>query len=509
MLLLGLSLIGQSAISRADIVTDWNATYRSAAQHDGADAINYANPGWSTRAIAITNGAIYDIFQSFNPTFKPFLVNTQAPSGASIDAAINQAAYETLIMSYPNQHSVIAADYRKRMDQIPNSAAKTLGIQFGHSVASAYLVNREDDHASDSTPYTPGTLPGQWRPDPFHPTQKAWGPGWGTVTPFAIGSTSSFIDALTPPPALNSPEYTAAFNQVKSYGALNSTTRTVDETDIGLFWGYDRATMGPPPILFDRNLADIGAQVGNTPAQNARMFAMASVAMADAATAAWDAKFKFNYWRPVTAIHEAGNDGSGFDDGNPNTVGDVNWRPIGAPGGDPNSTSDDFTPPFPSWTSGHATMGSALYKSLELFFGTNSFTTAAANNGVIDADGKFTLNSAEFNASGIANMTRQFNTFIQTGNPADLNVGTENSPEGENNMSRLYLGVHWIFDQRDGMELGRDIADYIFAHNFQSLAPAENIPEPSALVLTLLTCVTVVPTIRRRRQRKCCDIRHG
>ena len=172
---------------------------------------------------------------------------------------------------------------------------------------------------------------------------KSLGPGLGNRDrPSRSAPRRPFINALTPPPALNSPEYTTAFNQVKSYGALNSTTRTADETEMGLFWGYDRATMGPPPVLFDRNLEDIGKQVGNTPAQNARMFAMASVAMADAAIAAWDAKFTKNYWRPVTAIHEAGNDGSGFNDGNPNTVGDVNWRPLGAPGADPNSTSRRF-----------------------------------------------------------------------------------------------------------------------------------------------------------------------
>jgi hypothetical protein len=497
-LLLGIVLVGCTTTVHADIVTDWNATYRRAAQSDGLRAINDANPGWSTRAAAMTNGAIYDIFQSFNRTNSPFLVDTSAPSGASMEAAINHAAYELLVCSYPNEHSVITRDYRSRMDQIPDSAAKTLGAQFGHSVASAYIVARANDHAEDSTPYTPGTLPGQWRPDPYHPTQKAWGPGWGTVSSFAIGSSAPFINALTPPPALNSPEYTAAFNQVKSYGALNSSTRTAEETEIGLFWAYDRPNMGPPPILFVRNLEEIGEQVGNSPAQNARMFAMASVAMADAAVAAWDAKFAKNYWRPVTAIHEAGNDGSGFDDGNPNTVGDVNWRPLGAPGTDANGTSDDFTPPFPSWVSGHATMGSAVFKALELFFGTNSFSTAAGNNGLVPASSEYTLNSAEAAANGIGGMTRQFSSFIQSGQLSDLNVGTEDSPEGENSMSRVYLGVHWIFDQRDGSQLGRDIADYIFAHNFQSTAPAQNIPEPAAVVLVLLAAFPTAAAFRRR-----------
>jgi hypothetical protein len=319
------------------------------------------------------------------------------------------------------------------------------------------------------------------------------------VTPFSIPSTAQFINALTPPPALNTAEYTAAFNEVKSYGAVNSAVRTPEQTNMALVWAYDRSAMGPPPVMFDRNLEDIGTQVGNSPAQNARMFAMASVAMADAATASWDAKFTKNYWRPVTAIHEAGNDGSGFDDGNPNTVGDVNWRPLGAPGPDPNSVDDDVTPAFPSWTSGHATMGSAMYQALELYFGTNSFSEAAAKNGVVVPNGAFTLHSDEFNAAGAAGMSRQFSTFIQTGNPQDLDIGMENSPEGENFMSRLFLGVHWIFDQRDGMELGRSIADYVFAHNFQSLAPAENVPEPATALLMLFAASTLATRRKRRR----------
>ena len=307
-------------------------------------------------------------------------------------------------------------------------------------------------------------------------------------TPFAIGSTAPFVAALPPPPALNSQAYTDAFNQVKAYGAVNSAVRTAQQTEEGLFWAYDRASMGPPPVMFDRNLSDIGTQVGNSPAQNARMFAMASVALADAATAAWDAKFQYNYWRPVTAIQEAGNDGTSFDDGNPSTIGDVSWRPLGAPGSDPNSTADDFTPPFPSWTSGHASMGSALFQSLELFFGTNSFAVAAAKNGINPGSGTFTLSSDEYDPSGVVGMTRTYSTFMQTG---VMNVGTENSPEGENTMSRLYLGVHWIFDQVDGMQLGRNIGSYVFANDFAA------VPEPGSIALAAIA-LGVLAQLRRR-----------
>jgi hypothetical protein len=477
-----------SPILRADIVTDWNATLRQIAQDDGNNVVNNANPGWITRAAAMENGAIYDVFQAFNRTNSPFLVNTTAPAGASLNAAINQAAYEVLSNTYSGEAALLTPAYNARMASIANGMSKTDGMTLGHTIAQAYITSRANDHATDSTPYTPGTLPGEWQPDPFHPTQKAWGPGWGTVTPFAIGSTASMISALTPPPALNSQAYTDAFNQVKAIGAVNSAVRTPEQTEIGLFWGYDRATMGPPPVMFDQNLSDIAAQVGNTPAQNARMFAMASVAMADAATASWDAKFTYNYWRPVTAIQKGGNDGSANDDTNPNTVGDVNWRPLGAPGNDPNSTDDDFTPPFPSWTSGHATMGSALYQSLVAFFGTNSFAVAAANNGVNPGNGTFTLSSDEFAANGIAGMTRTYSTFMQTGVMAP---GTENSPEGENTMSRLYLGVHWIFDQLDGMQLGRNIGSYVSANDFAA------VPEPAAASLAVAALAAL--SARRRR----------
>jgi hypothetical protein len=256
---------------------------------------------------------------------------------------------------------------------------------------------------------------------------------------------------------------------VKQYGALNSTVRTREQTEIGLFWAYDRPAMGPPSVLFVNNLEQIAAQAGNTPAQNARLFAMASVAAADAATAAWDAKFKYNLWRPVAAIQDGG------ADGNPNTVADPTWRPLGAPGNDPNSIADDFTPPFPAWTSGHATMGGAWFKSIELFYGTNSFDQI---DGILGNDPVYTLTSQEAGSGG----SRDFTTFTQTG---ILGAGLENSPEGENGMSRVYLGVHWIFDQTDGMAMGNNIATYVAANHFQA------VPEPGTLVLAAVALLVV------------------
>jgi hypothetical protein len=461
--------------AKADIVLDWNATIRNVVQHEGTQPVHQANPGWSTRAIAMVNTAIYDAFQAVNRTHKPWLVNTHALPNTSLEAAVHQAAYEILNECYATESVILQADYNARMALIPNGVDKTNGIALGSLIAAACMQDRDGDGSADMVPYSPQAGPGKWRPDPWNPGQTAWGPGWRAVNTFGIPDTASFVAALPPIPDMTSQAYTDAYNEVKDYGALNSAVRTQEQTEIGLFWAYDRPSMGPPPVLFIRHLEEIVAQAGNTPEQNARLFAMASVSMADAAISAWDAKFEYNFWRPVAAIQE------GDTDGNANTVADPTWRPLGAPGDDPNSFTDDFTPPFPAWTSGHATMGGALFKSLELFYGTNSFD---AIDGILGNDPDFALTSEEPGSGG----PRTFTTFTQT---APLGIGAEDSPEGENGTSRIYLGLHWIFDQRDGITLGNNIAQYIAGKYFQA------IPEPSGAALFVLAIVGCA-TIRRR-----------
>lgn len=455
----------------ADIVLDWNATMRTVMQQNGVGPTPKADPGWSTRAIAMMNTAIYDVFQSKERTHRPWLVDAHAGDDTSLEAAVNQAAYEILAHCYSSESAILDSAYNARMAAIPDGIQKSNGIALGSMIANACVVQRTGDGAAVSIPYTPPTGVGMWQPDPYHPTQVAWGPGWGTVSTFGIPSTNMFVPALSGPPPLESQDYADGYNQVKEYGALDSTMRSAEQTQIGLFWAYDRASMGPPPVLFLRHLEEIAAQAGNSSADNARLFAITSVAMADAAISAWDAKFQYNFWRPVTAIKQ------GDVDGNDATDGDVDWRPLGAPGNDPDSISDDFTPPFPAWTSGHATMGSAMYKSLELFYGTNSFSD-------LSGVAAYILTSEEPGGGG----SRQFTTFTQAG---DLAPGLEDSPEGENGMSRVYLGVHWIFDQRDGMTLGRNIAEYVSGNFFQA------VPEPASATL-VFAAVLLLPRIRRR-----------
>ena len=461
------SAVASSA--RADVVTDWNITLN--------DAIiatpSKHNPGLSTRGMALMNGAIYDVFQAIDRTHAPFKVNTFAP-GALLDAAVAQAAYRTISNCYGEQQATLDTVLANRLGAIADSAEKTAGINLGNLVAQQYIDAHANDGHNVTGVYTPTNAPGHWSQDPLHSPQTPFGPAWGAVTPWAIPNSDHF-DAGIGLPSLLSQDYTDAFNMVKDYGALNSAVRTADQTEMGLFWAYDRPNIqplqpghqpgyGPPPVLFIENLMDIADQTGNTPAENARLFAMASVAQADAAIAAWDVKFEYDFWRPITAIR-----GIPADDGNPLTTEDPNWAPLGAPGSDPNSSADDFTPPFPAYTSGHATMGGAIFKSLELFYGTNVFDEI---DGIPGNDLEYTLDSNEAGSGG----TRSFDKFTQT---VTLNIGTENSPEGENAMSRVYLGIHWPFDQFDGITLGNSVAQYVANNYFQA------VPEPSALSLAV------------------------
>ena len=432
----------------ADIVTDWNTVLRQVMQ----SVPEKANPGTSSRAMAMTNGAIYDVFQTLHRQYQPLVFN-HLVSGANLEAAVAQAAYRTIVDNYGEQQTLVQNHLQQQLSTVADGPAKLAGIALGNQVADKYISWREGDGSDLAGTYTPTDGPGHWQPDPFaSEPQGAWGPGWGTVKTFAMVDAGQFpVPGI---PDLNSPEYTAAYNEVKAKGALTDSTRTADETAIGVFWAYDRATMGPPPVMYSQSLQSIAEQMDNTVEENARLFAMASVAMADASVAAWHIKFDEDFWRPVTGIQQ------GDSDGNPDTVGDPDWRPLGAPGADSADYVDDFTPPFPAYVSGHATFGGALFQTLRHFYNTDSVS--------------FTLSSAEMPAD---NDTRSYSDF--------------STAEWENAMSRVYLGIHWRFDGVDGIALGNQIADYVSGHYFTP------VPEPSTVVLGL--CALTWYATRSRR----------
>ena len=428
---------------RADVIIDWNAVYCDVVKADGASA----NPGWSSRAVGMLNAAMFDAVNSIENASAPFVVAVPSAADTSREAAAAQAAYRVLLNLYPNQQTTLDARLANSLASIADSPQKSAGIALGDTVGQAVIQSRANDGANLVVPYSPGIGPGQWRPDPMNPGQQAWGPQWGAVKPFVMTNSGQFAPPLVP--ALNSPEYTAAFNEVKSLGAKNSATRTAEQTQIGLFWAYDRPGMGPPMVLYDQVLMRIAAARNNSLSDNARLFGLAGVAMADAGIAAWDSKFAQNFWRPITAIREADTDG------NPNTIADPNWTPLGAPGG---GVINDFTPPFPAYVSGHATFGAAMFRILADFYGSDQF--------------EFDLSSDE-----LPGVTRHFSSFSQA--------------SAENARSRIYLGIHWSFDDEQGRALGIDIADWVFGH-------AMTVPEPGTFASLAIGALTLLFFGKRR-----------
>jgi membrane-associated phospholipid phosphatase len=434
---LQLEALEERCLLTGDVVLEWNHIALDAVAYDstlGAQA-HANNPGASARALAIVQSAVFDAVNSIAGAYDPYLIQVHAQRPASIDAAAAQAAHDTLANIFPEYVGTLDTRLATDLGNISDTAARDAGVLVGKTVASAMLAARANDPLNDQTVYVSPNQPGKWQPDPLHPTQTAWGNDWSKVPTFALRSATQF--PVPPPPSLGSNAYTIAYNEVKNYGGDGVTTptlRTPEETTIGIFWGYDGSPgLGTPPRFYNQIAETLAVQEGNTEVQNARFFALINLALADSGIAAWGAKYQYDFWRPVTAIRAAGTDH------NSNTIADPTWAPLGAP--KDNGGGTNFTPPFPSYASGHATFGGALFEMMARYFNTNNIS--------------FTLHSDEFN--GITTdqngnvrpvVTRSYTSFSQAAE--------------ENGQSRIYLGIHWSFDKVQGIAQGKKIADYIF-----------------------------------------------
>jgi hypothetical protein len=232
---------------------------------------------------------------------------------------------------------------------------------------------------------------------------------------------------------LNDPMYTAAFNEVKAIGKKDSAVRTADQTEIGIFWAYDGSPgLGAPPRLFNQIARTIATLMGNTQVANARLFALVNLALADAGITCWETKYHYQFWRPIVAIRAAA------DTGNPNTVADPTWAPLGAQAD--NNSGTNFTPNFPSYTSGHASFGSSMFQILRRYYGRDDIA--------------FCFQSDEFNG-----VTRDDTGTVRP--PRTRFYTNLTQPELELHDSRIYLGIHWRFDQDQGLMHGREVGDYV------------------------------------------------
>ena len=435
----------------------WNGVALNANGLDHALARpDQGGPLRTARAFAIVHIAMFDAFNAIVGGYKSYTGLDPASSDedfdcdrsrASVDAAIAQAAGDTLIALYPFQAKVIEAIQRVDLKRIPNGSAKAAGIRIGRRAASEILRRRSNDGSRESDlPYNvpggfiPNLAPGKWVQDPISKTPIALGALWNRVPPFVILSARQF--SVAPPPDLTSNEYRMAFDEVKRLGGDGVTTptiRTADQTIAGIFWAYDGTPLlGTPLRLYNQIAVKISRQMRTSGIELARLLALVNVAMADAGLACWDTKYREAFWRPITGIRQ------GDDDGNPNTVGDPNFVPLGAPASNTNGKPNS-TPPFPSYTGGHAVYGGALFQILRRFYRTDEIA--------------FSFVSDEFNG-----ITRDNQGNVRP--RIRRRFKTLSDAEEENGKSRIYLGIHWSFDNTEGIKQGNRVADYVFGNSF-------------------------------------------
>jgi hypothetical protein len=453
-----------------DGILHWNAIALDAVAKDHTSlggnppAAEHAGPGKAARALAIVHTAMFDAINSIKGKYEPYLIKVVGAKGANIDAAIGQAAHDTLVSLYKQQKSVIDAALVDWLAEIKNGKAENMGIALGKVVAKACINGRKKDGINSQSDYEIVNLPGHHQKDPINPTQGLLDPNWGNVKTFGIKSSDAFLPP--PPPDMNSDEYAEAYDEVMRLGGdgvITPTERTQEQTEIGIFWAYD-GTQGlcAPPRLYNQIAVEIAENEGNTEYENARMLALVNIAMADAGIVGWDAKYLYDFWRPIIGIR------AGDTDGNPDTDQVANWTPLGAPAS--NETSpNDFTPPFPAYVSGHAIFGAALFKTLERFYGTDNVP--------------FSFTSDEFNGettdhSGVTRpeITRSFTSLRDAA--------------FENGISRIYLGIHWRFDMEEGIKAGNRIAVNIFKNIMEPLKKA--MPAASMDNLLLSYCQTMI-----------------
>jgi hypothetical protein len=367
-----------------------------------------------TRSFAIMHAAIYDAVNAIDRTHKPYLVNLTGVSRfASQNAAADAAAHTVLATLYPNFQANLDAQIQQLLAQIPDGPDKAEGMRVGQTVANRILALRSSDGSANvPIPFIFGTAPGDYQSTPPNFPKQPQFTHWSHVTPFALERASQFRPG--PPPTLTSDTYSDVFNEVQSLGIAGSTTATADQALTGRFWN------GAIQNYWNEIAQTASVAHNLTTAQNARLFALLNLTIADDVIAFYDAKYIYDFWRPVTAIRDAA------IDGNPKTLPDPNWLPqVG------NTTPD------PAYPGAHAVISASGASVLISFFRKNHFDFAVTSE-------------------VLAGVDRSFTSFSAAAEEATL--------------SRIFAGVHFRSDLTVGQRLGRQVADFV-VDNF--LTPAQ------------------------------------
>ena len=385
-------------------------------------------PVFATRTFAIVSTGIHDAVNATSGFPDYAYVKGVATSGGDTRAATAVAAHTLLVTLHPTKQADYDAALAASLALVPDGAAKTQGMATGAAIAAATLERRSTDGAFAPSTYSPTPGIGNWQPTPpaFAP---ALGAQWGDQTPWILDSGDQFRPG--PPPPVGSPAYVTAYLEVMDIGSATSLTRSADQTAASTFWAT--------PGVNTWAMAGVGLAegAGLSTIENARLFALLHVSVADALIGVWDSKFEYDFWRPVTAIRT--------DDGDPLTPTDIEWL------------SFLTNPPYPDYASGLSGVAGASSTVLASFFGD---------------DTPFCLTQAA--------VSRCYTSF------------SDAALEGAN--SRLWGGIHFRFANEQGLLLGQNAADFAL----DSIA-FDAVPEPATWAMMILGFGGVGALMRRRR----------
>lgn len=406
MALFGAGLVFAAPESKADAVLEWDAIMEETVR--SSDAFT------QVRAAAITQLAVFEAVNSIVGGYEPYVEKLPTPPGASADAAAVGAAHRALVRLFPDREPTLNGLRDASLAAIPAGPARDDGVAVGIAAAEVMIALRSNDGYGASVPFTPGTGPGEWQPTP--PAHApAVGTAWGKVTPFGITSAARFRPP--PPPSLRSRRYAEDYREVKRVGAVDSVDRPPHRTNVARFYAV---ALGVE--CYHQGARQVSIVQGKSLIENARNFALLSVAVCDSLITSMAAKYHYRLWRPVTAIR------LGDTDGNRRTRPDPDFLPL------------INTPPFPSYPSNHATMAGAARLVLDRLFGPDGHA--------------ITLTSPK-----APSMAFHYSAWRQIASDIDD--------------ARIFGGIHYRFDQEAGTRAGRRVGEDVLRHE---LRPARGCP---------------------------------
>jgi hypothetical protein len=395
----GMVLCFPPGAARADTVTDWNQTAVEVMK-----VANVTGNPWS-RSLAMVHVGMADAINAVQGRYSRVTANLPTMPNASAEAAAATAAWRILVALYPNQKATIDEAYAASLKAIPDGQAKTDGVALGEKVAAAVQADRAADGTSAPNTYRPVTSPGVWVPT----TPPAFAQ-YARAKPWALTSPDQFRPEG--PPQLASALYARDYNETRSLGGVNSTARTAEQTEAVRFW-----TQANLPPSWQTAARQLSAAKGLSLAENARLFALLNMGVANTFITDWDAKFTYNFWRPITAIR------NGDMDGNDATEREAGWTPL------------NDTPMHPEYPSQAAIISGLALGVLESVFGPNPATP------VVAADLMDPKRTRSF--KGIAEMA------------------------AEHSNVRIWGGIHFRNSLEVGDAMGRRLAVYLIENSIK------------------------------------------